>query len=387
MCLLFGRAYELPTAALRFFNVYGTRQALSNPYTGVLAIFGSRLLNGRPPLIFEDGQQRRDFVHVRDVARACLLALEATEAAAATPSTSAAASAARSRRWRRALARAVGRPGPAAAGHRQVPRRRHPPLLRRHHAGRRLLGFQPEEDFEAGLARARGDGGSRADCDRPGRGGDDGARRSEGWWREQLARAAPWQRPVLITGGAGFLGANLADRLARAGCRCVSSTAWRAPAWSAISRGSSSVTTGWSRRSSPTCATRTRCEEAVREAGAVFHLAAQVAVTTSLADPVDDFEINARGTLNLLEALRRRADPPPLLFASTNKVYGKLLDEAELERVRRPLAARATPRPRGLRRAHAARLPQPLWLLQGRRRPVRARLRARVRPAAPWSSG
>jgi dTDP-L-rhamnose 4-epimerase len=70
-----GKAYEIPTVALRFFNVYGTRQALSNPYTGVLAIFASRLLNGNPPLIFEDGRQMRDFVHVSDVARACRLAL------------------------------------------------------------------------------------------------------------------------------------------------------------------------------------------------------------------------------------------------------------------------------------------------------------------------
>jgi dTDP-L-rhamnose 4-epimerase len=62
--------------ALRFFNVYGPRQALSNPYTGALAIFASRLLNGRAPVIYEDGAQRRDFVHVRDVARACRLALE-----------------------------------------------------------------------------------------------------------------------------------------------------------------------------------------------------------------------------------------------------------------------------------------------------------------------
>jgi dTDP-L-rhamnose 4-epimerase len=77
LCLLVGHAYDLPTIALRFFNVYGTRQALSNPYTGVLAIFASRLLNGNRPLVFEDGQQRRDFVHVRDVARACRLALEA----------------------------------------------------------------------------------------------------------------------------------------------------------------------------------------------------------------------------------------------------------------------------------------------------------------------
>jgi dTDP-L-rhamnose 4-epimerase len=81
MCLLFGSSYDVPTTALRFFNVYGPDQALSNPYTGVLAIFGGRLLNGRPPLIFEDGEQRRDFVSVHDVARACALALERDEAA------------------------------------------------------------------------------------------------------------------------------------------------------------------------------------------------------------------------------------------------------------------------------------------------------------------
>lgn len=76
LCLLVGRAYHIPTVAMRFFNVYGTRQALSNPYTGVLAIFASRLLNGNAPMIFEDGQQQRDFVHVKDVALACRLALE-----------------------------------------------------------------------------------------------------------------------------------------------------------------------------------------------------------------------------------------------------------------------------------------------------------------------
>jgi dTDP-L-rhamnose 4-epimerase len=80
MCLLFGRAYEIPVAALRFFNVYGERQALSNPYTGVLAIFAARYLNGKPPVIFEDGHQRRDFVHVRDLAAGCVLALESDAA-------------------------------------------------------------------------------------------------------------------------------------------------------------------------------------------------------------------------------------------------------------------------------------------------------------------
>jgi dTDP-L-rhamnose 4-epimerase len=81
MCLLFGSSYGVPTTALRFFNVYGPDQALSNPYTGVLAIFGGRLLNDRPPLIFEDGGQRRDFVSVHDVARSCALALERADAA------------------------------------------------------------------------------------------------------------------------------------------------------------------------------------------------------------------------------------------------------------------------------------------------------------------
>ncbi|HEV2062205.1 MAG TPA: NAD-dependent epimerase/dehydratase family protein [Solirubrobacteraceae bacterium] len=79
-CLLFGSSYGVPTVALRFFNAYGPDQALSNPYTGVLAIFAGRLLNDRPPLIYEDGVQRRDFVSVHDVARACALALERPEA-------------------------------------------------------------------------------------------------------------------------------------------------------------------------------------------------------------------------------------------------------------------------------------------------------------------
>jgi dTDP-L-rhamnose 4-epimerase len=80
MCLTVGRAYGIPMVALRYFNVYGTRQALSNPYTGVAAIFSSRLLNNNPPLIFEDGRQSRDFVHVSDIVQANLLAMEKDEA-------------------------------------------------------------------------------------------------------------------------------------------------------------------------------------------------------------------------------------------------------------------------------------------------------------------
>jgi dTDP-L-rhamnose 4-epimerase len=80
LCIIVGRAYGIPTVALRYFNVYGARQALSNPYTGVAAIFSSRLLNGQPPLVFEDGLQSRDFTHVRDIVQANLRAIDSDAA-------------------------------------------------------------------------------------------------------------------------------------------------------------------------------------------------------------------------------------------------------------------------------------------------------------------
>jgi dTDP-L-rhamnose 4-epimerase len=76
LCLIYGRTYGIPVTALRFFNIYGTRQALSNPYTGVAAVFASRMLNAQQPLVFEDGEQMRDFVHVKDIVRANILAME-----------------------------------------------------------------------------------------------------------------------------------------------------------------------------------------------------------------------------------------------------------------------------------------------------------------------
>lgn len=129
---------------------------------------------------------------------------------------------------------------------------------------------------------------------------------------------------VLITGGAGFVGTNLASRLIANGRSVVVLDALRRAgteenlAWlQSTGKGRLSVVRGDVRDP--------RLLEQVTEgAEAVFHLAAQVAVTTSLEDPVEDFSINARGTLNLLEALRRRADPPPLVMTSTNKVYGAL---------------------------------------------------------------
>ena len=80
MCLAIGRAYGIPTVALRYFNVYGPRQSLNNPYTGVCAIFSSRIKNENPPLIFEDGLQSRDFVSVHDVVKANILAMSSSNA-------------------------------------------------------------------------------------------------------------------------------------------------------------------------------------------------------------------------------------------------------------------------------------------------------------------
>jgi len=145
-----------------------------------------------------------------------------------------------------------------------------------------------------------------------------------------LHRLHPGVKPVLITGGAGFLGANIADRLAGEGHRVLVYDSLERPG---VERNLAWLKERHGERVSVAVADirdTDALEQMVRDVSAVFHLAAQVAVTTSLVDPVADFEVNARGTLNLIEALRRRADPPPLLFASTNKVYGKLLGPESL---------------------------------------------------------
>jgi dTDP-L-rhamnose 4-epimerase len=149
-CLMVGKHYDLDVVALRFFNAFGTRQALSNPYTGVLAIFASRLMNGERPLVFEDGEQRRDFVSVHDVVQACMGALTSTEAVghainvgSGQPRTV--------RQVAAAVAEAVGSPELA------------PEMTRTYRAGdirhcfadigaaRRLLGYEPQTDFQEGL--------------------------------------------------------------------------------------------------------------------------------------------------------------------------------------------------------------------------------------------
>jgi CDP-paratose 2-epimerase len=133
-------------------------------------------------------------------------------------------------------------------------------------------------------------------------------------------------RPILVTGGAGFIGCNLADRLAGDGHHVL--------VYDALTRPGVEGNLAWLRRRHPQriaaiiadVRDKDALTGAASQAKAVFHYAAQVAVTTSLADPLSDFEINARGTLLILEALRRQPDPAPLIFASTNKVYGNLAD-------------------------------------------------------------
>jgi CDP-paratose 2-epimerase len=131
---------------------------------------------------------------------------------------------------------------------------------------------------------------------------------------------------VLITGGAGFLGTNLAHRLLRVGQPVLLYDNLSRPGVERNLRWLLEMHGERLRVEVADIRDSHKLQNAVRGAESVFHLAAQVAVTTSLLSPGDDFEINARGTLNLLEALRALDAPPPLIFTSTNKVYGALDD-------------------------------------------------------------
>ena len=169
LCLMAGRAYNLPTVALRFFNVYGTRQALSNPYTGVLAIFASRLLNGNPPLIFEDGRQMRDFVHVSDVARACRLALERPEASDQVFGQVFNIGSGRQytvREIARAMGEVLGREAiePEVTGKYRVGDIRH--CVADVTLARRVLGYEPQMPLEQGLVELASWLAGQVACDR-----------------------------------------------------------------------------------------------------------------------------------------------------------------------------------------------------------------------------
>ncbi len=149
LCLIYGQNYDLPVTALRFFNIYGSRQALSNPYTGVAAVFASRMLNGNAPMIFEDGEQMRDFVSIHDIVRANILAMERPESdgeviniGCGTPITI--------RRVAEILARALGKEvTPLIANKYRAGDIRH--CYADISKARRLLGYEPQVTHEEGF--------------------------------------------------------------------------------------------------------------------------------------------------------------------------------------------------------------------------------------------
>jgi dTDP-L-rhamnose 4-epimerase len=155
LCLLVGRAYGIPTVALRLFNIYGPRQALSNPYTGVLAIFAARLLNDRAPLVNEDGQQRRDFVSVQDVVAAFVQSLAVDPGPGLVLNVGSGASYTVQAIGER-IARALHKPhiAPEITGNYRVGDIRH--CYADISAARRLLGYEPQVTLERGLDELAG---------------------------------------------------------------------------------------------------------------------------------------------------------------------------------------------------------------------------------------
>ena len=155
-------------------------------------------------------------------------------------------------------------------------------------------------------------------------------------------------KPILITGGAGFVGSNLAHRLLSAG--------HRVRLLDNLSRMGVEKNLRWLIETHgdlvdievPDLRNFSIIKQAVKDASQVFHFAAQVAVTSSLVDPREDFEINAGGTLNLLEAIRSVENPPPLIFTSTNKVYGNLADVEFMRQLTRYVPADEVIRQRGI---------------------------------------
>lgn len=170
---------------------------------------------------------------------------------------------------------------------------------------------------------------------------------------------------VLITGGAGFIGSNLANFLLSQGVRVR--------IFDSLVRHGAHINAQWLRENYPEAVEiiqgdvrdRDAVKAAVADVQHVFHLAAQVAVTTSLVDPQDDFSVNAQGTLNVLEAMRARARPPSLVFSSTNKVYGGLGDVDMLEQDERYVPANELVCARGISEARPLEFHSPYGCSKG----------------------
>ena len=244
--------YGMEGVCLRLFNVYGPGQALSNPYTGVLAIFASRLLNGQQPMIFEDGEQRRDFVHVTRCRARLRRCAGAAAGGRAARSTSARARTAPSPRSRPMLAKAMGKNQHRARDRRQGADRRYPPLLLRHLSRRRTARLRGAAGFRCGAGRTRRMGRA-ADRARTALRRCAPSSRRGGWWHDAApAIRARSSSPAAPASSAPILPIGWRPRVTRSSStmRC------RAPACRAISTGWSHATATGSSRSSPTSATR-----------------------------------------------------------------------------------------------------------------------------------
>jgi CDP-paratose 2-epimerase len=184
-------------------------------------------------------------------------------------------------------------------------------------------GFHADErDYHYGLKRA--DGSVKLLYRLWAEGGLDAVR--DVYWIGKSAHASGRERPVLITGGCGFIGTNVARRLMAGGRSVLIFDNLSRPGVEENLKGLRESHRDLLRVEAGDVQDAHEVRRAVGRASQVFHFAAQVAVTTSLVNAVHDFDVNARGTLNLLEAIRAQDDPPPLLFTSTNKVYGALPD-------------------------------------------------------------
>jgi dTDP-L-rhamnose 4-epimerase len=289
-------------------------QALSNPYTGVLAIFASRLLNGQQPMIFEDGEQRRDFVYVGDVARAFADALYLPQAVGGTFNIGSGHDRSVTE-VAQALAQAMGKNDiqPEIVGKSRIGDIRH--CFCDTSLAREELGFEARQEFVAGLAelaewvqqQTAEDRVAEARAELEARDSSRERPASPGDGRSRLHRLQHCRR-------IGFSGSFSPDlRLARpagGGAQpCLVEAAARRASWR------------HSRRHSRP-ATSLSAPSVKPEPCSTWPPKSQV--TTSLEDPRDDFEVNIGGTFNLLEAVRLKGSRTPLVFASTNKVYGDL---------------------------------------------------------------
>ena len=329
LVLALGAVYGIPVACLRLFNVYGPRQSLSNPYTGVIAIFLSRILAGQAPVVYEDGGQSRDFVSVHDVVEAMMAALDSPAADGEVINVGG------------GVARPVGlSPGrwPAWRGDRSWSRGS-PGSSGRATCGRcvaalgrarELLGFEPRVGWEEGLREVVGlvPGRDRCRRVRPGRRGAAGA--GTPLRGDPRRREPAVVKRIVVTGSSGLVGSEAVALFDARG--------WEVHGVDNDLRarffGPDGDTSANLERLRRTTRRFTHHALDVRDRAGidalwrairpdlVLHSAGQPSRDLARERPLEDFEINAVATLGLLEATRQHYREAAFVFMSTNKVYG-----------------------------------------------------------------